>query len=51
MMCVDLGSHGDRTQNITLFVPAANRLYVAVPHRGDQQAEIWEYKTRETDGR
>ncbi|MEI8372257.1 MAG: hypothetical protein WCJ35_05395 [Planctomycetota bacterium] len=32
----------------SLFVSAANRLYIAVPHRGKQQAEIWEYRTPET---
>ncbi len=31
----------------SLFVSAASRLYVAVPHRGKQQAEIWEYRTPE----
>jgi hypothetical protein len=29
----------------SLFVSAVNRLYVAVPHRGKQQAEIREYRT------
>jgi hypothetical protein len=29
----------------SFFVPALGRLYVAVPHRGTQQAEIWEYAT------
>ena len=28
----------------SLFAPAANRLYLAVPHRGDQRAEIREFK-------
>jgi hypothetical protein len=32
----------------SLFVPATNRLYIAVPHRNKQQAEIWEYKAPET---
>jgi DNA-binding beta-propeller fold protein YncE len=35
----------------SLFVSAAHRLYVAVPHRGTQQAEVWEYRTPETEGR
>jgi DNA-binding beta-propeller fold protein YncE len=29
----------------SLFVPEAERLYVAVPHRGKQRAAIWEYAT------
>ncbi len=29
----------------SLFVPAQNRLYVAIPHRGDHQAEIRVYTT------
>lgn len=32
----------------SLFVPALHRLYVAVPHRGTQQAAIWEYATPES---
>ena len=37
-------SNGARTG---LFVPAQNRLYVAVPHRGTQFAEIRVYETRD----
>ncbi|MBI4454842.1 MAG: hypothetical protein HY644_02975 [Acidobacteria bacterium] len=29
-----------------VFVPEVNRLYLAVPHRGDQDAEIWTYEAR-----
>jgi hypothetical protein len=36
----------------SLFVPApAGRLYVAVPHRGKQPAEIREYATPEAGGK
>jgi hypothetical protein len=28
----------------SLFVPELNRLYLAVPHRGDQQAEVRVYE-------
>jgi hypothetical protein len=27
----------------SLFVPHQGRLYLAVPHRGGQQAEVWVY--------
>ena len=33
----------------SLFVPASGRLYVAVPHRGQQLAEIWEYRSPVTE--
>jgi DNA-binding beta-propeller fold protein YncE len=31
----------------SLYVPEQNRLYLAVPHRGSQQAEIREYEARD----
>jgi len=34
----------------SLFVPSSRRLFVAVPHRSKQQAEIREYKTPEMAG-
>jgi hypothetical protein len=30
----------------SLWIPERNRLYVAVPHRGNQRAEIREYEAR-----
>lgn len=33
----------------SLFVPTIRRLFVAVPHRGTQQAEIREYSTGQTE--
>jgi hypothetical protein len=27
-----------------LFVPTMSRLFVAVPHRGTQAAELWEFE-------
>ncbi|HJT24844.1 MAG TPA: hypothetical protein VJ873_09720, partial [bacterium] len=37
-------AHGART---SLFVPAFQRFYLAIPHRGAQKAGLWVFQTTE----